>query len=140
MTLADVAFFWTDVNSGQFRDRTDVDGNGSLLEVEEIAGGLRVLLRPEEPLEKVAAELLPLVDDGYDIVALTASCGLMMKFEWPLILPENAAVKRLSAATRDICEYVVEVSKAHGLAPGLAPVAGGVAIHHACHRPGTDHR
>ena len=34
-----------------------IDGNGSLLEVEEIAGGLRVLLRPEEPLEKVAAEL-----------------------------------------------------------------------------------
>ena len=34
-----------------------IDGNGSLLEVEEIAGGLRVLLRPDEPLEKVAAEL-----------------------------------------------------------------------------------
>jgi glycerol-3-phosphate dehydrogenase subunit C len=28
---------------------------------------------------------------------------------------------------------VVEVAKAHGLAPGLAPVAGGVTIHHACH-------
>ncbi len=69
--------------------------------------------------ERVAAELLPLVDEGYDVVALTASCGLMMKFEWPLILPENEAVKRLSAATRDICEYVVEISKAHGLAAGL---------------------
>jgi ABC-2 type transport system ATP-binding protein len=34
-----------------------IDGNGAVLEVEEIAGGLRVLLRPEEPLEKVAAEL-----------------------------------------------------------------------------------
>jgi glycerol-3-phosphate dehydrogenase subunit C len=67
------------------------------------------------------------------VVALTASCGLMMKFEWPLMLPENPAVGRLSGATRDISEYVVELSRAYGLAQGLRPVAGGVTIHHACH-------
>ena len=85
--------------------------------------------------ERVAAELLPLVDQGYDIVTLTASCGLMMKFEWPLILPESEDVKRLAAATRDISEYVVELSRAHGLAEGLAPVApeSGITLHHACH-------
>jgi glycerol-3-phosphate dehydrogenase subunit C len=83
--------------------------------------------------ERVAAELLPLVDEGYDIVTLTASCGLMMKFEWPLILPESEPVKRLAAATRDISQYVMELSKAHGLAPGLTAPAGGVTVHHACH-------
>jgi len=83
--------------------------------------------------EQVAAELLPLVDEGYDIVTLTASCGLMIKFEWPLILPESEAVKRLAAATRDISQYVMELSKAHGLAPGLTAQPGGVTIHHACH-------
>ena len=83
--------------------------------------------------EKVSAELGGWIEDGWDVVALTASCGLMLKFEWPLILPEHEGVKRLSAATRDICEYVVEISKAHGLAPGLKPVEGGVVIHHACH-------
>jgi len=83
--------------------------------------------------EKVAAELGPLIDQGYDIVALTASCGLMLKFEWPLILPENEAVRKLAAATKDISEYVVEIAKAHGLAPGLAPIPGGVTVHHACH-------
>ena len=82
---------------------------------------------------KVAAELGPWIANGYDVVALTASCGLMMKFEWPLILPDSEPVKTLSKATRDICEYVVELNKAHGLAPGLAPVAGGVTLHHACH-------
>jgi glycerol-3-phosphate dehydrogenase subunit C len=82
---------------------------------------------------KVAAELGPWIEKGYDVVTLTASCGLMMKFEWPLILPESEAVKKLAGATRDICEYVVEVAKAHGLAEGLAPVAGGVTLHHACH-------
>jgi glycerol-3-phosphate dehydrogenase subunit C len=83
--------------------------------------------------ERVAAELLPLVDAGFDIVTLTASCGLMMKFEWPLILPESEPIKRLAAATRDISQYVVELSKAHGLAAGLAAPEGGVTLHHACH-------
>ena len=83
--------------------------------------------------ERIAAELLPLVDQGFDIVTLTASCGLMMKFEWPLILPESEAIKRLAAATRDISQYVVELSKAHGLAPGLKAPSGGITLHHACH-------
>ena len=83
--------------------------------------------------EKVSTELGQWIEDGWDVVALTASCGLMFKFEWPLILPENDGVKRLSAATRDISEYVVEISKAHGLMPGLKPVEGGVVVHHACH-------
>ena len=82
---------------------------------------------------RVAAVFAPYIAKGYDVVALTASCGLMLKFEWPLIEPENAAVKTLSAATRDICEYVVELQKASGLAPGLSPVEGGVTLHHACH-------
>ncbi|MDB5467792.1 MAG: glycerol-3-phosphate dehydrogenase [Phenylobacterium sp.] len=83
--------------------------------------------------ERVAAHFASWIKDGYDVVALTASCGLMMKFEWPLMLPESAAVKRLSAATRDISEYVVELSRAYGLAEGLQPVEGGVTVHHACH-------
>ena len=68
--------------------------------------------------KEVCAKLLPLVDEGYDIVTLTASCGLMMKFEWPLILPDNADVKRLAAATKDISQYVVELNKQYGIAPG----------------------
>ncbi len=83
--------------------------------------------------ERVAKAFAPFIADGYDVVALTASCGLMMKFEWPLILPENAQVKALAAATRDISEYVVGLSKTFGLAPGLHPIAGGVTVHHACH-------
>jgi glycerol-3-phosphate dehydrogenase subunit C len=83
--------------------------------------------------ERVAKAFAPWIAEGYDVVALTASCGLMMKFEWPLILPENEAVKALAAATRDISEYVVDIAKTTGLAPGLAPVAGGVTVHHACH-------
>jgi glycerol-3-phosphate dehydrogenase subunit C len=82
---------------------------------------------------RVATAFAPYVADGYDVVALTASCGLMMKFEWPLMLPDDHEVGRLAAATKDICEYVVELSKAHGLTPGLQPTEGGATVHHACH-------
>jgi glycerol-3-phosphate dehydrogenase subunit C len=82
---------------------------------------------------KVSAALAPYIADGCEVLALTASCGLMMKFEWPLILPESEAVRTLSGATSDICEYIVQLSKAEGLAPGLAAIDGGVTVHHACH-------
>lgn len=86
-----------------------------------------------EQAKKITAILKPWIDKGYDIVTLTASCGLMFKFEWPLILPENAEVKALAAATFDIDEYVVDIAKKEGLAPGLAPLDGDVSVHLACH-------
>jgi len=82
---------------------------------------------------RVAAVFEPYIDQGYEVVALTASCGLMMKFEWPLILPENAAVAKLGAATRDVCQYIVDLNRDLGLAPGLTPVEGGITVHHSCH-------
>ncbi|HEY5047091.1 MAG TPA: heterodisulfide reductase-related iron-sulfur binding cluster [Rhizomicrobium sp.] len=82
---------------------------------------------------KVAAALRALIDDGYDIVTLTASCGLMLKFEWPLILPDNADVKLLADSTYDIDEYVVEIARTHGLPPGLRALPEGVTVHMACH-------
>jgi glycerol-3-phosphate dehydrogenase subunit C len=82
---------------------------------------------------RVARVFAPLIADGYDVVTLTASCGLMMKFEWPLMEPQNKDVVALSAATKDICEYVVGLQRTVGLADGLAPVEGGITVHHACH-------
>jgi glycerol-3-phosphate dehydrogenase subunit C len=82
---------------------------------------------------EVSAALLPWVDKGYDIIALTPSCALMLKFEWKLICPKDPAIERLSNATFDLSEYVVDIAKKHGLAPGLEPLEGGVSVHLACH-------
>jgi glycerol-3-phosphate dehydrogenase subunit C len=82
---------------------------------------------------KVAKELVTVVDEGYDIVTLTASCGLMFKFEWPLIVPDNEDVKKLADATFDIDEYVVMIAKKHGLPDGLKGLPDGVSVHLACH-------
>ncbi|HXV23410.1 MAG TPA: heterodisulfide reductase-related iron-sulfur binding cluster [Alphaproteobacteria bacterium] len=82
---------------------------------------------------EVSAALLVWVDKGHDVIALIPSCALMLKFEWPLILPKNEGVKRLAEATFDISEYVVDIARKEGLAPGLKALDGGVALHIACH-------
>ncbi|MGH7002456.1 MAG: glycerol-3-phosphate dehydrogenase, partial [Alphaproteobacteria bacterium] len=81
----------------------------------------------------VSAALKPWIDKGYDVVALVPSCALMLKFEWPLILPGDPAVAALGDATRDAAQYIVEIAKKHGLAPGLENLEGGVTLHISCH-------
>ena len=91
------------------------------------------LKRVADNAAKVAKELVKRIDEGYDIVALTASCGLMLKFEWPLIVPENQDVQKLAKATFDIDEYVVDIAKKEGLPAGLRPLPEGVTVHLPCH-------
>ena len=81
----------------------------------------------------VAATLSPWIDKGYDVIALVPSCALMLKFEWPLILPDDIAVRRLASATFDVSEYLVDIARNEGLAPGMTPLEGEVTVHLACH-------
>ncbi len=89
--------------------------------------------RVADKARKIAASLRPQVDAGRDVIALVPSCALMLKFEWPLLLPDDDNVRALAAATRDFSEYVVDIAKHEGLAPGLQPLPGRVALHIACH-------
>ena len=81
----------------------------------------------------VAAELKPWIDKGYDVIALVPSCALMLKFEWPLILPDDPQVKLLSQSTFDISEYIVGIARKEGLTPGLEKIDGTLTVHMACH-------
>ncbi len=81
----------------------------------------------------VASAFGPWIEKGYDVIALVPSCALMMKFEWPLIEPDNEDVKLLSRATFDVSEFIVDVAKKQGLAEGLRPMQGSVSLHMACH-------
>ncbi|MFL5270301.1 MAG: (Fe-S)-binding protein [Stellaceae bacterium] len=82
---------------------------------------------------RISALLGAWIDKGYDVVALVPSCALMLKFEWPLIAPDDAAVVKLSGATFDVSEYIVDIAHKEGLAPGLSPLDGGVTVQLACH-------
>lgn len=81
----------------------------------------------------IAAEMAPWIEKGYDVIGLVPSCTLMLKFEWPLIVPDNDAVQTLAAATKDVSEYIVDIAKNEGLADGLSAMDGGVTVHIACH-------
>jgi glycerol-3-phosphate dehydrogenase subunit C len=82
---------------------------------------------------QVAGALGSWIDQGYDVIALVPSCALMLKFEWPLIVPNDAAVEKLSKATFDVSEYIVDIARKEGLAAGLSPLNGGVTVQLACH-------
>lgn len=86
-----------------------------------------------EQAQHVAKALLPWIERGYEVVPLVPSCTLMAKVEWPLLLPDDANVKRLAGAVSDLSQYVVDIARKEGLAPGLRPLPGGVAVHLACH-------
>lgn len=82
--------------------------------------------------ERVALHFGALIDDGWDVVPLTTSCALMLKFEWPLLEPENEAVGHLAANCYDLSQYMVLLSKEAGLVP-LPEMDAKIAVHFACH-------
>jgi glycerol-3-phosphate dehydrogenase subunit C len=81
----------------------------------------------------VATAMKPYIQQGYDVIALVPSCALMLKFEWPLILPDDSDVKLLSRATHDVSEYIVAIARKEGLAAGLQAIDGTMTVHMACH-------
>ena len=64
----------------------------------------RQAISPRSPsaAHEVATALGPCIDQGYDIVALVPSCALMLKFEWPLIVPDDPGGRRTLEATFDV--------------------------------------
>ncbi|MBK5264008.1 MAG: glycerol-3-phosphate dehydrogenase [Alphaproteobacteria bacterium] len=82
--------------------------------------------------ERIAAYFAPMIADGYDIVPLTTSCALMLKFEWPLLHPGHEGIKALSESTYDLSQYMVVLAKGCGLAP-IEEMPANVAVHFACH-------
>ncbi len=81
----------------------------------------------------VSAALSSFIDEGYEVIALVPSCALMLKQEWPLILPNESSVTKLSQNTYDVCEYIVKLHKEYGSAEGIQPLGENITIHLSCH-------
>ena len=81
----------------------------------------------------VAGAMQDWINKDYDIIALVPSCALMLKFEWPLILPDDQQVMKLAKSTFDVSEYIVDIARKEGLPDGMQPLSGGVSLHMACH-------
>jgi len=76
--------------------------------------------------------LLPLVRAGMPVVVLAPSCGLMMKDEWPRLVPTDAC-REVVAKTMDLGEYVAKEKAAGRLDMNFSVPQGTIAYHIPCH-------
>jgi Fe-S oxidoreductase len=76
--------------------------------------------------------LLPWIERGYDVVVPAPSCSLMLKREYPVLVPGKQAT-RLAERTFDICEYLMRLRKDGALATDFRHKPGRVAYQVPCH-------
>ena len=89
-----------------------------------------------EKAKNISLKLKNYTDKGFKILSIVPSCSLMLKFEWPLLLPSDENVKQLSKNTMDICEFLVEkLSDNNNLKELLSPISeeNTVTLHISCH-------
>ena len=78
------------------------------------------------------ASLRPWLDAGYDVVSPVPSCSLMLKREYPSLLPGDDA-RSLSERTFDICEYLMRLKRNGSLVTDFPHNPGRVAYQIPCH-------
>lgn len=83
-------------------------------------------------IEHNVNELLPLVRAGQPVVVLAPSCGLMIKSEWPQLVPTDEC-REVAAATVDIGEYLAKEKAAGRLDTNFTVPQGTIAYHIPCH-------
>jgi len=84
--------------------------------------------------EANVAALLPLVEQGYDLIAPIPSCVLMFKQELPLMFPEDERLAKIKRAFFDPFEYLMLRHKAGKLRTDFNEAIGKVAHHVPCHQ------
>lgn len=84
--------------------------------------------------------LLPWVEKGYTVAVVNPTCSLMMKEEYPELLDDPAGpglaekAKKVSAAVRDLGEYLWELKDEGAFKEDFKSTPGGsVAYHSPCH-------
>ena len=83
--------------------------------------------------EGMVAALTAWVDKGYTVVTPGPSCSLMMKKEYPWLAPGDGPTERLSKATRDLCEFLMELKGQGKLRTEFPNAPKAIAYHLPCH-------
>jgi glycerol-3-phosphate dehydrogenase subunit C len=87
---------------------------------------------------KLTQSLVPYARRGYDIVATSTSCGLMLKREARemLDLEEDEDLLTVSAHTYDICEFLLKLHERGELRTDFKPLPMTVPYHAPCQQAG----
>jgi Fe-S oxidoreductase len=88
--------------------------------------------RARKNAERNIADLLPYVNAGALVIAPGPSCSLMLKTEYPKLVPTDEA-RRVADATRDLMEYIYDLARAKKLSREFTVPLGRVAYHAPCH-------
>ena len=88
-----------------------------------------------EKAKKTSSKLKKYIDDGYKVISIVPSCSLMIKYEWPLLVPDSDDIKYLSQNTYDICEYLVKFIQENSLSELIKPIDNheSITLHISCH-------
>ncbi len=90
-----------------------------------------------EYVRALAARLAPYAREGYDIVANSTSCGLMLKREAHEILDvDDEDVRLVGERTYDLCEYLLNLHERGQLRTDFRPIAEEVPYHAPCQQRG----
>lgn len=73
------------------------------------------------------------VEKGYTVVTPGPSCSLMMKKEYPWLAPGDETTAKVAKATRDLCEFLMELKGAGKLKTDFPKAPASVAYHLPCH-------
>ena len=89
----------------------------------------------KEKAESTSSKLKQYIDEGYKVISIVPSCSLMIKYEWPLLIPDSENIKYLSENTYDICEYLVKYINNNSLSNLIKPIDENesITLHISCH-------
>ena len=109
-----------------------------LVEQEKCCGMPKMELGDLDTVEQLKnfniAQLVNLVDEGWDIMAPIPSCVLMFKQEIPLLFPDDEDVKKVKQAFFDPFEYLMLRNRDGKLDTTFKNKLGKVAYHVPCHQ------
>ena len=72
------------------------------------------------------------IQEGYDIIAPSPTCSMMLKEEYPLLVDDNRA-QEVAANTYDLCEYLMNLHRNNKLDTQFNKGFGKIAYHYPCH-------
>jgi len=73
------------------------------------------------------------VDKGYDIVVPIPTCALQIKYEYPLLLPDDPDVKAVAEKVYDVHQYLWKLHEEGKLNKDFKVSMGNIAYHIPCH-------
>ncbi len=96
--------------------------------------GTGELERVYPKVDRNVAKLLPFVEAGYKIIAMSPSCSLMLRQEYEHYATNTEAAKKIAAATLDPCEYLMQLKRKNILKTEFPAAASmKISYHVPCH-------